>query len=78
MSTVTTRHRSGANRALLTRSIPWHAVLQDRFRRASASASEKKVVYGKIYQSGTSTLIGSPPAAVALELESLRKAQWRP
>ena len=39
---------------------------------------EKKVVYGKIYQSGTSTLIGSPPAAVALELESLWKAQWRP
>jgi hypothetical protein len=38
----------------------------------------KKVVYGKIYQAGTSTLIGSPPAAVALQLESLWKAQWRP
>lgn len=35
------------------------------------------VVYGKVYQRGKSTLIGSPPAAVAAELEKLWKAEHR-
>lgn len=39
---------------------------------------KKNVVYGKLYQAGTSTRLGSPPAAVALQIESLWKAQWRP
>lgn len=35
------------------------------------------VVYGKVYQRGKSTLIGSPPPAVATELEKLWKTEWR-
>jgi hypothetical protein len=35
------------------------------------------VVYGKVYQRGKSTLIGSPPPAVAAELEKLWKAEFR-
>jgi hypothetical protein len=35
------------------------------------------VVYGKVYQKGKSTLIGSPPPAVAAELEKLWKAEHR-
>ena len=35
------------------------------------------VVYGKVYQRGKSTLIGSPPPAVAAELEKLWKTEWR-
>lgn len=36
------------------------------------------VVYGKVYQRGKSTLIGTPPPAVASELEKLWKQEWRP
>lgn len=35
------------------------------------------VVYGKVYQRGKSTLIGSPPPAVASELERLWKKEFR-
>ena len=35
------------------------------------------VVYGKVYQRGRSTLIGSPPPAVAGELDKLWKKEWR-
>lgn len=35
------------------------------------------VVYGKVYQKGKSTLIGNPPPAVAAELETLWKKQFR-
>ena len=35
------------------------------------------VVYGKVYQRGKSTLIGSPPPAVAAELEKLWKSEFR-
>ena len=35
------------------------------------------LVYGKVYQRGKSTLIGSPPPAVAAELEKLWKSEWR-
>ena len=35
------------------------------------------VVYGKVYQRGKSTLIGSPPPAVATELERLWKSEFR-
>jgi hypothetical protein len=37
----------------------------------------QNVVYGKVYQGGKSTLIGSPPPAVAAELEKLWKAEHR-
>ena len=39
--------------------------------------SAPDVVYGKVYQRGKSTLIGSPPPAVASELEKLWKQEWR-
>ncbi len=39
--------------------------------------SAPDVVYGKVYQRGKSTLIGSPPPAVADELEKLWKTEWR-
>lgn len=35
------------------------------------------VVYGKVVQKGKSTLIGSPPPAVASELETLWKKEFR-
>jgi hypothetical protein len=35
------------------------------------------VVYGKVFQKGKSTLVGSPPPAIAAELESLWKREWR-
>jgi hypothetical protein len=35
------------------------------------------VVYGKVYQRGKSTLIGSPSPAIAAELEKLWKSEWR-
>ncbi len=35
------------------------------------------VVYGKVYQGGKSTLIGSPPPAVAAEVERLWKSEFR-
>ena len=41
------------------------------------AAGTPDVVYGKVYQRGKSTLIGSPPPAVAAELEKLWKAEWR-
>jgi hypothetical protein len=34
-------------------------------------------VYGKVYQRGKSTLIGSPSPAIAAELEKLWKTEWR-
>lgn len=37
----------------------------------------QNVVYGKVYQKGKSTLIGSPPAPVAAELETLWKKHFR-
>lgn len=37
----------------------------------------QNVVYGKVVQKGKSTLIGSPPPAVAAELESLWKKEFR-
>jgi Inhibitor of vertebrate lysozyme (Ivy) len=37
----------------------------------------QKVVYGKVYQKGKSTLIGNPAPAVAAELEKLWKKQFR-
>jgi hypothetical protein len=37
----------------------------------------QNVVYGIVYQRGKSTLIGSPPPAVAAELEKLWKKQFR-
>jgi hypothetical protein len=37
----------------------------------------QNVVYGKVVQRGKSTLIGSPPPAVAGELEKLWKAEFR-
>ena len=39
--------------------------------------SAPDVVYGKVYQRGKSTLIGSPPPAVASELGKLWKSEWR-
>lgn len=38
---------------------------------------EQNVVYGKVVQKGRSTLIGSPPPAVAAELEKLWKSEFR-
>lgn len=35
------------------------------------------LVYGKVYQKGRSTLIGSPPPAVASELDKLWKSEFR-
>jgi hypothetical protein len=35
------------------------------------------VVYGKVVQKGKSTLIGSPPPAVAAELDKLWKSEFR-
>jgi hypothetical protein len=40
-------------------------------------AASSKVVYGKVFQSGRSTLIGAPPPAVAAELERLWKLTFR-
>ncbi len=37
----------------------------------------QNVVYGRVHQRGKSTLIGSPPPAVATELETLWKKQFR-
>lgn len=37
----------------------------------------QNVVYGKVVQKGKSTLIGSPPPAVAAELEKLWKTEFR-
>jgi len=37
----------------------------------------RDVVYGKVYQRGKSTLIGSPTLAVTVELERLWKSEWR-
>jgi hypothetical protein len=39
--------------------------------------SAPDVIYGKVYQRGKSTLIGSPPSAVAGELDKLWKTEWR-
>jgi len=39
--------------------------------------SAPDVIYGKVYQRGKSTLIGSPPPAVASELEKLWNTEWR-
>ena len=35
------------------------------------------VVYGKVYQKGKSTFIGTPPAALEGELDKLWKTEWR-
>ena len=40
-------------------------------------SGSQAVVYGKVYQRGKSTLIGSPPPAVAAELEKLWKSEFR-
>lgn len=40
-------------------------------------AAPTKTVYGKVVRNGRSTLIGSPPPAVATELEKLWKAEFR-
>ena len=40
-------------------------------------SGEKNVVYGKVVQKGRSTLIGSPPPAVAAELETLWMSAFR-
>jgi Inhibitor of vertebrate lysozyme (Ivy) len=37
----------------------------------------KRVVYGRIYESGRITLIGGPPPTLAAELERLWQEQWR-
>ena len=39
--------------------------------------SAPDVIYGKVYQRGKSTLIGSPPSAVAGEFDKLWKTEWR-
>jgi len=39
--------------------------------------SAPDVIYGKVYQRGTSTLIGAPPPAVAAELDKIWKQEWR-
>lgn len=41
-------------------------------------SSTQDVVYGSVYQRGKSILIGTPPPAVATELERLWKTEWRP
>ena len=40
-------------------------------------AAASNTVYGKVFQRGRSTLIGSPPAAIAAELERVWKATYR-
>jgi hypothetical protein len=40
-------------------------------------SAAQDVVYGKVYQRGSSTLIGSPPPAVVPALEGLWKKEWR-
>lgn len=40
-------------------------------------SAAQRVVYGKIYERGNSTLIGSPPPAVASELDRLWVSEWR-
>lgn len=40
-------------------------------------SAAQDIVYGKVYQRGKSTLVGSPPPAVAAELERLWKSEWR-
>jgi Inhibitor of vertebrate lysozyme (Ivy) len=40
-------------------------------------SGEQNVVYGKVVQTGRSTLIGAPPPAVAAELEGLWKVTFR-
>lgn len=38
---------------------------------------ERKLVYGTVYEKGRTTLIGNPPPAVAAELATLWKKEWR-
>jgi hypothetical protein len=40
-------------------------------------STTQNVVYGKVYQRGKSTSIGSPTLAVATELEKLWQSEWR-
>jgi len=40
-------------------------------------SATKGVVYGKIFQRGRSTLIGTPPPQIASELEKLWRSEWR-
>ena len=40
-------------------------------------STTQAVVYAKIFQRGKTTLIGSPPPAVASELERLWQSEWR-
>ena len=40
-------------------------------------SAKRNVVYGKVHEGGASALIGAPPAAVARELETLWRAEWR-
>ena len=40
-------------------------------------SGSQDIVYGKVYQRGKSSLIGSPPPAVAAELDRLWKAEYR-
>lgn len=40
-------------------------------------SAAQNIVYGKIYQRGKSYLIGTPPPAVARELEQLWRKEWR-
>ena len=38
---------------------------------------EKKLVYGTVYEKGKTTVIGSPPPRVAVELGQLWQKEWR-
>jgi Inhibitor of vertebrate lysozyme (Ivy) len=40
-------------------------------------SAAQDAIYGKVYQRGKSTLIGSPPPAVATELERIWRTEWR-
>jgi hypothetical protein len=40
-------------------------------------SAPRGVVYGKIYESGRTVLVGKPSPAVVVELERLWKAEWR-
>lgn len=41
------------------------------------NAVSQGVVYGKIFERGKSTLIGSPPPPVTSELDRLWRSEWR-
>ena len=41
-------------------------------------SAAQNVVYGKLYEAGTMSYLGSPPATVARQLDALWKEAWRP